>query len=176
MTVKFHYEGLFKVISGAQTGADQAGLYVAKAYGLETGGHIARTFRTSLGPMPYLGEEFGITEHASFDYPPRTKQNVANADMTVRLATNFNSAGEKLTLKYITALKKPHFDVLLDGMDYKVKGELLALDMIVRGVSTLNVAGNADRDTQFGYHFLEATKVLSHAFDYLRAEGFLKQR
>lgn len=175
MTVKFHYEGLYRVISGAQTGADQAGLYVAREFGLETGGCIARTFRTSLGPMPYLAE-FGVIEHSSFDYPPRTKQNARDGDMTVRLATNFNSAGEKLTLKYIHALKKPHFDVLLDGKDYDDKAEQLALIMIERGVSVLNVAGNADRDTHFGYHFNEASKVLTLTFEWLKTEGFLKQR
>lgn len=172
--IKFHYEGLYKVISGAQTGADQAGLYVARDFGLETGGHIARTFRTSLGPMPYLAE-FGIIEHSSFDYPPRTKQNALHGDMTVRLATNFNSAGEKLTLKYIHLLKKPYFDVLLDGKDYDDKAEQLALMMVEKGCTVLNVAGNADRDTQFGYHFHEASKVLTKAFQYLDAEGLLKK-
>lgn len=173
--IKFHYEGLYRVISGAQTGADQAGLYVARTFNLETGGHICRGFRTSLGPMPYLAE-FGIVEHSSPDYPPRTKQNAVDGGMTVRLATNFNSAGEKLTLKYIVAGKKPYFDVLLDGQDYDKKAEGLAKMIADKGVGVLNVAGNADRDTQFGYHFNHASQVLSRAFQILKNEGLLKQR
>lgn len=175
MNVKFHYEVLYRVISGAQTGADQAGLHVARQFGLETGGHIARGFRTSLGPQPHLAE-FGIIEHSSPDYPPRTKQNVVNADMTVRLATNFNSAGEKLTLKYIVNHKQPYFDVLLDGVDYELKALGLAQVITNNGVGILNVAGNADRDKLFGYHFEEASKVLQMTFEFLKLEGLLKQR
>lgn len=176
MSIKFHYEGLYRVVSGGQTGADQAGLHAGNLFHLQTTGWMPRGYRTLLGPMPELARQFGVLEHASSDYPPRTKLNVELGDMTVRLATNFNSAGEKLTLKYIKALEKPHFDVLLDGKDYDRKAEALAIIIKERAVRTLNVAGNGDRDTQFGYHFQESLKVLRAAFSILMSEGMLRQR
>lgn len=172
MSVKFHYEGLVRVVSGAQTGADQAGLFVAREFGLETGGWIPRGYRTLLGSMPDLAE-FGIMEHSSDQYPPRTKLNAQLGDMTVRLATNFNSAGEKLTLKYLLAAKKPHFDVLLDGKDYNDRALALATMIERLGVRTLNVAGNGDRDTRFGRHFHEASKVLKLAFEILEDKNLI---
>jgi hypothetical protein len=42
---------LKKIVSGGQTGADQAGLKAARAAGIETGGW-ARSVRPGPGPLP----------------------------------------------------------------------------------------------------------------------------
>lgn len=170
--IESFYMGLYKVISGGQTGADQAGLHVAQNFGLQTGGHIPRGFRTIFGPQPGLAD-FGLEPHASYDYPPRTKLNVQNSDATVRLATNFNSAGEKLTLKYVQASGKPVFDVLLDGKDYDRKAMELASFIKKHDVKILNVAGNADRDAVYSKHFYHASDVLRKTFDILKSDGLL---
>src|SRR4051812_44710113 len=97
--------------SGGQTGADESGLWVAKKFGLKTGGVIPKGFRTLIGARPELGRLYGLMEHASDNYVPRTYQNVRDADGTVRLAGNFDSRGEICTLKAINEYKKPYFDV-----------------------------------------------------------------
>lgn len=135
---------LKKIISGGQNGADQAGLFVAKfTFGLETGGTIPRGFRTLDGDKPILGKLYGLVEHPSLDYPPRTKENVLNSDATVRLAFDFNTAGEKCTLREIKRAKKPFFDVNLHFLEKYVDDFVSFLKE--NNVQTLNVAGNSEK-------------------------------
>lgn len=53
---------LRKVISGCQNGADQAGLYVAKKYGIETGGWIPKGWKTLNGSKPEFGPMYNIQQ------------------------------------------------------------------------------------------------------------------
>ncbi len=54
---------LREIISGGQTGADQAGLYVGKMLGLKTGGVAPPHFMTHEGPNPeLLRDEYGLVE------------------------------------------------------------------------------------------------------------------
>lgn len=52
---------LERVISGGQTGADQAALRAARACGIPTGGWAARGWLTEDGPAPWLAE-WGLAE------------------------------------------------------------------------------------------------------------------
>ncbi len=96
------------VISGGQIGADLAGLRAAQSLGLLTGGTAPKGYRTLKGPQPALAG-FGLTEHARQGYPGRTLQNVIDADATVIVAKNTNSAGTKLTVEYCEQQSKPCF-------------------------------------------------------------------
>src|SRR6266404_7775537 len=100
-----------KVISGGQIGADIAGLKAAHLLGIPTGGTAPKGFKTQLGFNPELGWNYGLVEHDSPLYPPRTEQNVINSDGTIRLAQNFSSPGERCTLKFLTKHNKPHLDI-----------------------------------------------------------------
>src|SRR5688500_14728345 len=102
---------LRKIISGGQTGADQAGLFVAKRFGLETGGMMPRGFKTLTGPDPVLARLYGLTEHESDSYVPRTHYNASTSHGTIRLAGNFESRGEICTLKALKDHNRPYFDV-----------------------------------------------------------------
>ena len=64
---------LSKIISGGQTGADRAGLEVAKRLGYETGGTVPRGYKTSTGPDPTL-KEFGVVEHKIRSLPAQNHQ------------------------------------------------------------------------------------------------------
>lgn len=154
-----------RVISGGQTGVDVAALRAAKARGIPTGGTMPRGFRTLAGPRPEYAAEFGMVEHASPTYPPRTFANVAAADMTIRIAVDFRSAGELCTLRAILKLHKPHVVVRVFrgemrtlGAYHAVPGLFAATDdvrsaiRVTRGMArdlgrpvTLNVAGNSER-------------------------------
>jgi len=133
-----------KIISGGQTGADEGGLIAGKRLGLKTGGTMPKDFRTLDGNRPEFSELYGVTEHSSWAYPPRTEDNVNNSDGTIRFAANFNSPGEKCTLKFINKHLKPHFDVDIDDpipiRDF--------IDWInINDIKVLNVAGNSERTT-----------------------------
>lgn len=133
---------LRKIISGGQTGADEAGLYVARRFGLETGGTMPKGFKTLTGPRPDFRELYGIEEHGSDNYVPRTYKNVADSDGTVRLAGNFGSRGEICTLKAIEKYDKPYFDV--DLTDLRPVDDFVAW-LSAANIKTLNVAGNAEQ-------------------------------
>jgi hypothetical protein len=144
-----------KVISGGQNGADQAGLRAAKACGLPTGGWIPKGCRTLDGPRPDLLDEYGMTEHASEKYPPRTEANVKDSDGTIRFAKTFSSPGEKCTLKAIKWYNRPHFDVNISKPPdpEEVLSWLKKYD-----IKVLNVAGNSEQT---------APGIGDFVFDYL---------
>lgn len=166
---------LKKVISGGQTGADQAGLFTAKAFGLETGGFAPHDFRTLAGNNPEtLRDMFGLEETVQRNYQVRTALNVKSSDATIRLATNFSSPGELCTLKAINRYEKPYLDINLKTIvesrwnkRYIEERVEETLDFLIKNqVIILNIAGNADRTPSdgFGLHFHEASNFLSKVF------------
>lgn len=130
------------VISGGQTGADRAGLWAAKACGIATGGWMPRGFLAHDGRRPDFAHLFGLQEHTSKHYPPRTRLNVEQANATVRIARDWTSFGEISTLKYIQRFNKPWFDVDWRQPDLAV--EPLVEFLKEHRVTILNVAGNSE--------------------------------
>ena len=65
-------------------------------------------------------KQYGLTEHTTTNYVDRTEVNVRESDGTIRLATDFNSAGERCTLRFIELHKKPYFDVDMTGQHFAV--------------------------------------------------------
>lgn len=126
---------LSRIISGGQTGADRAGLEVAKRLGYETGGTVPRGYKTSTGPDPAL-KEFGVVEHKSDRYPPRTIKNVRDADGTVWFG-NEKTSGGKLTIGTARRMAKP---LLINPSANELRAWILE-----KGIEVLNVAG--DRET-----------------------------
>jgi hypothetical protein len=77
------YQGVQKIISGGQTGADQAGWFAAEELGIVTGGHMPKGYKVEGGTDAALGARFKATEHESADWVPRNYQNNLDADGTV---------------------------------------------------------------------------------------------
>jgi hypothetical protein len=132
---------LFKIISGGQTGADFAGLKSAKKAGFATGGMVPKGCLTEIGSNTELVSIYGCFESKSDKYPPRTYDNVKNSDATLRLAYNFESAGEKITLKAIHGYNQKFFDVDMT----KLPDPKTVVSWIVENkISILNIAGNRE--------------------------------
>ncbi len=127
-----------KIISGGQTGADQAGLMIAKDLGIETGGLAPKGWKTSQGPQKKLLESFDLKESEE-DYKGRTWENVRDSNATIRLAVDFDSAGEKCTMNAINYFKKPWIDI--DLLDPKPIQDVIEFLVLVKP-SILNIAGN----------------------------------
>ena len=147
---------LEKIISGSQTGVDENALKAAKAVGLKTGGEIPKGFRTLNGSRPDLALEYGLTESISSGYSLRTENNVKNADTTIRLASDFKSAGERLTLRCIKWFNKPYLDV---NVNKPLDQGIVVAWIVDNGFKTLNIAGNSE-DTSPG--------IGDFAFEYLK--------
>jgi len=156
-----------KIISGGQTGADIGALIAAKLYRLETGGFMPNGWRTHDGPRPQYKELFGMVEHPMKSYKARTYANVEQSDGTLRIACNFDSAGEKCTLNAIKTYQKPSIDITVD------RNNPIILSREVRAVRhwiynnniwILNVAGNSHKTYKFmqSYvvHFMSSLFVL----------------
>lgn len=145
-----------KVISGGQIGADIAGLRAAVSYAVPTGGWMPKGWRTKEGSMPGLEKLFGLRENDSPNYAARTFRNVEESDGTIRFAYNFESQGERCTMRAIKTYTKPWFDVYI-VMSYGaltdnvwIRDQAAAIEAVVRWIrghkiKVLNVAGNADR-------------------------------
>jgi len=140
------------VISGFQTGADIAGIHVARSFGIPTAGWMPKGFRTQDGCKPDYAKLYGAKEFTTASYKDRTWANVEWADGTIRLASHMDSAGEKCTLNAIKHHKKPYFDVEFDTWsgrlkDYKAPPGriqfLAAYWILTNNIKILNVAGNS---------------------------------
>ncbi len=129
---------LTKIISGGQTGADEAGLLVARQLKLETGGSAPYNWMTDEGPQrEYLrGFNLSPAPYDSRTYPKRTELNVRNSDGTV-LFGRMSSPGSKLTIKLCKLAHKPYL--------INPNSRVLARFVEVNKIKTLNVAGNRER-------------------------------
>ena len=95
-----------RVISGGQTGADQAGLAVAKRLGISTGGYMPKGWLTEAGPRPDLAVTYGLEEAETAAYPERTERNVLASDGTVVFG-DARSRGSMLTASLCQRHGKP---------------------------------------------------------------------
>jgi hypothetical protein len=125
---------LKKIISGGQTGADRGGLQAGRKLGLPTGGTAPKGFRTEAGLDPSL-KDFGLVEHASANFRPRTVRNVEDSDGTVWFGMT-DTPGALATLRAAIALDRP---LLLNPLPGVLR------EWIVKNhIATLNVAGNRE--------------------------------
>ena len=69
-----------KIISGGQTGADQAALDVAIESGIPHGGWIPKGRKTENGRLP---DKYQLKEMATSSYPKRTEQNIIDSHGTL---------------------------------------------------------------------------------------------
>lgn len=129
-----------KVISGGQNGADIAGVVTAKMFDIPTGGCLPNGWVTLSGSRPNYESEFGMTQHTSSKYPPRTYLNAKESDGTLRFASNFSSAGEICTLKAIESYKKPHLDI---DKNSPISTQQAADWLVDSNIRVLNIAGNS---------------------------------
>jgi hypothetical protein len=173
---------LRKIISGGQTGADVAGLFIAEEFGIETGGTAPLGYRTLAGNNPkLLKDRFKLEESNKRNYQVRTALNAKNSDGTIRLATNFNSPGEICTLNAISKYKKPYFDIDLKTINTQeaIEQQYASFKkfLISNQIQILNVAGNADRNPFFGKHFELSCEVLFTFFSLLQKDfGIFNQK
>jgi hypothetical protein len=156
---------LQRVISGGQTGADRAALAAAKAASIATGGWMPKGFRAQDGPRPEFAAFYGVREHTSARYPPRTALNVKESDATLRFATEWASPGEVLTQRMCERYGKPHMDVTPGGPITPAD----VVEWLVRNnVRVLNVAGNTERTAP--EISVLVTTFLTEVFQLLRTE------
>lgn len=145
------------VISGGQTGADQAALFAAKDCDLVTGGWAPKDYFTLDGLAPWL-KQYGLKEMSDRNYVARSIKNVQDSDATVAFRTHLSSGTDKtigyaLTKKWqcvemkseeLSSAYKPVFIV----SDINSVDQQNALVKFIRdhNVRILNVCGHREID------------------------------
>jgi hypothetical protein len=138
------------VISGGQTGVDQAALRAAKTLGIRTGGWAPKNYYTERGMAPWLAN-YGLVTTKSSEYPPRTRANINMADATFIIKADGYDRGTRLTRDFARDHGKRHFvlDIVPEGQRFfrarwtqqQVYGMLMPGWHDVR---VLNVAGHRE--------------------------------
>jgi hypothetical protein len=129
------------VISGGQTGADQAAWRAAAACGLQTGGWMPRDFLTEDGPRPEFARLYGAQEMKTPNYRLRTEQNVRDSDATIWFGS-IDTPGATATLDAVKVMGRPSKVILPDNL---IRPSIVA-DWLDRNgsIKRLNCAGNRE--------------------------------
>jgi Circularly permutated YpsA SLOG family len=131
---------LDKIISGGQTGADQAGWRAAKACGVPVGGWMPKGFLTEDGTHPEFAEQFGALELSTDSDLARTEQNVQDSDATLWFGETTTSDAQE-TVRACHRFGKPCMPVY-PGASFEPSH--IATWIADNKIGTLNVAGNRE--------------------------------
>ncbi len=127
-----------KIISGGQTGADQAALDVAIALQLDYGGWLPPGRMTERGPLP---SKYKMQVMEKGGYPDRTRKNVEVADGTLIISHGSLLGGSALTANYAKKRHKPCLHIDLDSHHSTSHTRLVQSWLCEKKITILNVAG-----------------------------------
>ena len=139
---------LRKVISGGQTGVDQAALKAATYLEIPTGGWAPHNWMTEDGENKSLLSSYGLKADR-FDpstYKIRTESNIDAADGTLILTWGLTSPGTKLTKSLCKKHKTHHF--IMDNIHSGVAVFETVQWIKDHDIRVLNIAG--PRETKIG--------------------------
>lgn len=129
---------LKKIISGGQTGADQAALDVAIKFNIPHGGWIPKGRKTEAGSLP---EKYQLTEMETADYRERTKKNIEMSTGTAIISRGDLTGGSKLTRTHARVVSRPHIYLDLLTTDDFEAAIFLKSFVLENQIQVLNVAG-----------------------------------
>ena len=129
---------LEKIISGGQTGADQAALDSAIKFNIKHGGWVPKGRRTENGILP---AKYKMDEMKTIDYPARTRQNIIDSDATLIIAGGILTGGSLLTKNLAQETGKPYYHIDFIRMDDFEAAMVVHSFIVDNNVETLNVAG-----------------------------------
>jgi len=127
-----------KIISGGQTGADQAALDAAIKLDIPHGGWIPKGRITEDGPLP---DKYQLEEMPTSSYAARTEQNVLDSDGTLIVSHGELTGGSAYTRDVALEQEQPwlHIDLHKTGIfDAALK---LSEWVLNNNIEILNVAG-----------------------------------
>jgi predicted Rossmann-fold nucleotide-binding protein len=129
---------LERLISGGQTGADQAALDVAIELGIPHGGWVPKGRKTESGPLP---AKYQVKEMPTDSYHKRTEQNVIDSDGTLIISHGDLSEGSDYTRMMAAKHGKPWIHIDADKHSVEVAVQMIRTWISGNDVEVLNVAG-----------------------------------
>lgn len=155
-----------KIISGAQAGADRAGIDAAIACGVPYGGKVPAGRRAEDGPIADHYECLEeITEH---NYIVRTEANVADADLTIVFTRGTPYSGSRKTIEFAWKHGRPflHIDLVHTGMNIKSISNIIIswIEATQQDELIINIAGSRESTCKgiAGAVFHSMIEVISH--------------
>jgi hypothetical protein len=147
-----------KIISGGQTGADQAALDVAIKLNVRHGGWIPKGRITEAGFLP---KKYNLQEMPTASYPLRTEKNIIDSDGTLIISHGMLTGGSALTERYAMKHERPCLHIDLNEMTDLEAALKTATWISKNSIAVLNVAGpRASKDPeiyQAVFNILEST-------------------
>ena len=140
--------GIKKVISGGQTGADQAALDAAIEMGIPHGGWVPLGRLTEKGRLP---SRYKMQEINAIDYDQRTELNIMDSDGTLLFSHGELTGGSALTKRLARKHLKPCLHVDINNLSEYKAVEIIKSWLEVRKIETLNVAGPRARENSDRY-------------------------
>lgn len=149
-----------QVISGGQTGADQAGLAAARELGFKTGGYAPKGWLTDEGPRPELLKGYGLEETTGYSgYRTRTMRNVRISSCTLVFG-NETSPGAKLTITHCKERNKPYLVVPFPtALSVSRSAQAVRSWLGAQKGTVLNIAGNRERTNPGIFAFTHAVLI-----------------
>jgi hypothetical protein len=133
---------LDRIISGGQSGADQAAWRAARAFGVPTGGWMPRGFVTEDGPRPEFVERYAAAEILTYSDPAWIDRNVQDADATLWFGAT-TTAGAQATVAACLRFGKPCLPVS-PGVSFEPSHVVAWI--ADNKVNALNVTGNCETE------------------------------
>lgn len=132
-------QGRMKIISGGQTGADQAALDAAIALNLPYGGWVPKGRKTEIGPLP---AHYRMQEMPSARYRDRTERNIISSDATLICSFGPLSGGSALTEALAIRHDRPFLHIDFAQTSAEKASQLMQQWLDTIHPDTLNVAGS----------------------------------
>jgi hypothetical protein len=133
---------LDKIISGGQTGADQAGWRAAKKFEVATGGWMPEGFLTEDGSHSEFAERYGAAEMPAASELDPTEQNVRDTDATLWFGET-TTPGAQATVEACHRSGKPCMPIYPAA---SFEPSHVASWILENKIRTLNVAGNREAE------------------------------
>ena len=135
-----------KIISGGQTGADQAALDAAIRLNIPHGGWIPKGRLTEKGALP---DKYKLTEMPDSSYAARTEQNVIDSTGTIIISHGPLSEGSEYTRQMAIRHRRPWLHIDLKQTPAFKSATLISSWKNENNIEILNVAGpRASKDGQ----------------------------
>jgi hypothetical protein len=126
------------IVSGGQTGADQAALDVAIELGIPHGGWVPKGRKTESGP---LSAKYQVKEMPTDSYQKRTEQNVKDSGGTLIISHGDLTDGSDYTRKMAMKHGKPWLHIDADKQSLGAAVQMIRTWISGNDIEVLNVAG-----------------------------------
>jgi hypothetical protein len=148
-----------KIVSGGQTGVDQAALDAAIKLGIPHGGWVPKGRKTENGPLP---KKYNMQEMPNSNYSDRTEQNVLDSEGTLIISRGRLTDGSEYTRKMAMKHNRPWLHIDLSKKP-KFHASTIVISWIDENrVEVLNVAGpRASKDPEL---YLDALNIIESVY------------